>query len=339
MFLYKKTMISSLFCVISLLFVNKTEYVYACIRFSQLVKRFSVNDACLLQDITCKYQEFFNLARYDRTLLFKQAMHMPIQTDRDKFIPLTRFDSLKLYRSDGGGNCVGLSLGLKDQMKQIGVELQVIASPLPGYLECSRFPYFGHAAALLSCKDGVILFDPSMMLPEPVVISNHAPGSIQSGYRSQWTYKLDWSKGRLKVFCDSCDPINRPWSENKKNSYRTYFQLASVDNPDEAISVPSFYSNRQFIIRKLQSSGKAPVILTLDLERNILEFSQINALGLRIVIFNLRLAEYKKDPMKFKERLLRYDQIADLGLDKKELITRIAQILDQLEGAAKIESF
>ncbi|KTD05509.1 hypothetical protein Lgra_3386 [Legionella gratiana] len=108
-----------------------------------------------------------------------------------------KVDSYAYYQQFSSGNCIGLTLGLIqnilnycrnwDEIMRLP-PLYVIPATLPPHY--GRADDFGHVALLVLCSDGVILLDSGFHIPQAIVLKNREEVTVTVGEKI-WRFQLE----------------------------------------------------------------------------------------------------------------------------------------------------
>jgi hypothetical protein len=149
-------------------------------------------------------------------------------------------DSFANYEQFSSGNCIGLTLGLIQNIinycrnweeTMTLPPMYVIPATLPAHYGNSE--EFGHVALLVVCANGLILLDSGFHIPQGVVLKNNDEVSLQVGDKT-WRFRLDPQskiddKIRLKGYIHAS--VESPRFGREEFQYT----LRHISNPDGII--------------------------------------------------------------------------------------------------------
>lgn len=273
---------------------------------------------------------FIKSAYYDRSIYFLETDLNPLQGLEEPYRRKRFFDTLKAFEKHGSGNCVGMSKFLKKKLKtSIGLDFKIIPSGVPQYLRQENMPKYPHAALILSCIDGYVLVDPSMNIPDPIMLTEGHSTLTNLGHRGIWKFKLNSSEEQIQVSADSSNPIDQPWEEKRKADSSYTYILKELRNPDHAISWSHFLNDRRVMIYPLTFPTEETYRLTINILKRQVEFTKTDTGGTMEPLFTLPFDKYLDEP-KILEEFVTKKVANHLRVPRDILESRVANVLNRV---------
>lgn len=254
-------------------------------------------DSCLVHlladQIKDQYHQFFKESYYDRSVYDLEA----------GLDSKPQFNSLQIFDQYGTANCVGISQYFVREFASFAT-LHVIPGILPEYYQEQGGPLYQHAVAIAACQDGLVLLDPTMNLPEPIVLIPGQPTKIRAGAGETVQITAIPEQKKIQINVDSDDPIHHPWSEEKRRNRSSSYDLMEITNPDAAISDPLYQLGNKILVFGYSPPEDPFYALIYRLKDQQLEFSKYDSSGADPRILTLPFGEYEKDPEAFIQKVL-----------------------------------
>ena len=222
-----------------------------------------------------------------KQLLYETSQECPFSTFPYVF-GKNSYDSQNYTKS---GNCVALSMYLKNKLKQHGIKSFLIPASIPKSYSNPQYLTLSHVAlAILTDENNALICDPAFYFTEPMMVNSNEfiPQQIISRniYNSSpepLNYLLQYSPNEMNFNQFQHIPQNTFFVKTNKTEFpdeKWNYHLAEILNPDEAIS-SFFMTAKQF-----------PFITCLDKDYNLelhIKFTNIDNVTIKqhgIILYN-----------------------------------------------------
>lgn len=186
----------------------------------------------------------------------------------------TPVDSYEIFQRYSSGNCIGLSLGLLQQIiATLGGTWENIMRLPPIYVIPATLPLhyqqgssaLGHVALLITCTDGFLLLDPAFHLPEVIFFKNTGGEEVSLKVGEKiWRFKLQSPEKKDDQFIPGKILASVETKRFGQESFE--YKLQHISNPDHIILQSSFKEIKKISYVQRNKEGIQINHLIIDLQ-------------------------------------------------------------------------